>query len=258
MNKLMTIQEFSDRTGIPKSTLRFYESKKLLLPIERGLNGYRLYANHQVAIVKLITTLRIADVPISEIQNYLQEHDESVRQNMMSEWVRTIRNKRDLLDVSLRYLESDSIRDDIYLIDKNDEKIIWFVEQSTTGKFGEHFVKRANELKQCNIRIKSYYLNYISGREVIKAQIGFGVPDDTKINGLTEIDFIEHMPACICLALPFKEHPTKLKDGYQKLLQYALQHKWVPTRSILEWYRGEDFTQLDLLLPVIQVGQGDK
>ncbi|MGE7091767.1 MerR family transcriptional regulator [Lysinibacillus sp. NPDC048646] len=253
MNKLMTIQEFSDRTGIPKSTLRFYESKNLLLPIERSSNGYRIYADHQVAIVKLISTLRIADVPITKIQNYLQEHDESVRQNMMSEWVRTIRNKRDLLDVSLRYLESDSLRDAIYLIDKNDEKIIWFVEQSTTGKFGEHFVKRASELKQCNIRIKSYYLNYLSGRDVIKAQIGFGVPDDMQTNSLSDVDFIEHMPSCICLALPFKEHPTKLKDGYQKLLQYALQHKWVPTRSILEWYRGEDFTQLDLLLPVIQV-----
>jgi len=171
----------------------------------------------------------------------------------MSEWVRTIRNKRDLLDVSLRYLESDSIRDDIYLIDKSNEKIIWYTAQSTTGKFGAHFEKRANELKQLNISIKSYYLNYLSGQDVIKAQIGFGVPANANINDIAESDFIEHMPSCICLALPFKEQMSTIKDGYIKLLQYALQHKWVPIRSILEWYRGDDFTQLDLLLPVIQI-----
>ncbi|MFJ7732143.1 MerR family transcriptional regulator [Lysinibacillus sp. NPDC097231] len=249
----MTIQEFSERTGITKSTLRFYETKNLLLPEERRSNGYRVYADSQIATVKLISTLRLADVPINEIQLYLHEQDETLRQEMMQMWIHNIKRKRDLLDISLRYLESDSIRDDIYLIEKNDEKIIWFTAQSTTGKFGAHFENRANELKQLNIHIKSYYLNYLSGQDVIKAQIGFGVPADTKINSIADSDFIEHMPSCICLALPFKEQMSTIKDGYIKLLQYALQHKWVPTRSILEWYRGDDFTQLDLLLPVIQI-----
>ncbi|MGG2107575.1 MerR family transcriptional regulator [Lysinibacillus pakistanensis] len=253
MKKYMTIHEFSERTGIAKSTLRFYETKNLLLPEERSLNGYRVYADSQIATVKLISTLRLADVPINEIQHYLQEQNEAVRQEMMQKWIQHIKRKRDLLDISLRYLESDSIREDIYLIDKNDEKIIWYTAKSTTGKFGASFAQRANELKQLNIRIKSYYLNYLSGQDEIKAQIGFGVPVDTNLNIHIDCDFIEHMPACICLALPFKEHMSTIKDGYIKLLQYALQHKWVPTRSILEWYRGDDFTQLDLLLPVIQM-----
>ncbi|MFJ5764083.1 MerR family transcriptional regulator [Lysinibacillus sp. NPDC093210] len=258
MHNYMTIQEFSNRTGISKSTLRFYEAKNLLLPVERRGNGYRIYASHQIAIVKLITTLRIADVPIKYIQHYLQENDEVARQTMMDNWIRTLKKKRELIDVSLRFLESDSIREDIYLIDKNEEKIIWFMEQSTTGKFGEHFAKRANELKQNNIQINSYYVNYLSGQDLIKVQIGFGVTEQANINRLTGVDFIEHMPACICLALAFKEHLTEIKGGYQKLLQYALEHSWVPTRSILEWYRGEDFTQLDLLLPVIQLERNEK
>lgn len=254
----MTIQEFSNRTGIAKSTLRFYESKNLLLPVERRENGYRVYAQHQIATVKLITSLRIADVPLQDIQHYLQENDEIARQTMMKNWIHSIKEKRDLIDISLRFLESDSIQEDIYLIDKQDEKIIWFIEQSTTGKFGEHFAKRANKLKQNNIRIKSYYVNYLSGQDLIKVQIGFGVTADSNLNGLKGVDFIEHMPGCICLALPFKEHPTKIKGGYHKLLQYAFHHSWVPTRSIFEWYRGEDFSQLDLLLPVIQLERNDK
>ncbi|MFJ7979638.1 MerR family transcriptional regulator [Lysinibacillus xylanilyticus] len=256
MKKYMTIQEFSERTGIAKSTLRFYETKNLLLPEERSSNGYRVYADSQIATVKLISTLRLADVSIYEIQNYLHEQEETTRKEMMKVWIQNMKQKRDLLDISLRYLESNSIRDDIYLIDKNDEKIIWYTAQSTTGKFGAHFENRANELKQLNISIKSYYLNYLSGQDVIKAQIGFGIPADTKINDIADSDFIEHMPSCICLALPFKEQMSTIKDGYIKLLQYALQHKWVPSRSILEWYRGDDFTQLDLLLPVMQIEQG--
>jgi len=249
----MTIQEFSSRTGIPKSTLRFYESKNLLLPVRRGENGYRIYAQHQIATVKLISTLRIANVPIQDIQQYILEQDETARQTMMHKWIRTIKKKRDLMEVSLRFLESNSIREDIYLIDKNDEKIIWFTAQSQTGKFGEHFAKRAQALKQHNIQINSYYVNYLSGQDLINAQIGFGVAKATPVEGITDVDAIEQMPACICLALPFNESITQIKTGYYKLLQYALQHSWVPTRSILEWYRGEDFAQLDLLLPVIQL-----
>ncbi|MFJ7667152.1 MerR family transcriptional regulator [Lysinibacillus sp. NPDC097195] len=254
MHTHMTIQEFSIRTGVSKSTLRFYETKNLVLPVKRGENGYRIYAQHQIAIVKLITTLRIADVPIQDIQQYILEHDETARQTMMHKWIGTIKKKRDLMDISLRFLESDSIREDIYLIEKSDEKIIWFNAQSPTGKFGEHFAQRAHALKQCNIQINSYYVNYLSGQDLINAQIGFGVANATQVNGLADVDCIEQMPACICLALPFKEPLTHIKAGYYKLMQYAIQHSWVPTRSILEWYRGEDYTQLDLLLPVIQVG----
>lgn len=249
----MTIQDFSERTGISKSTLRYYESINLLLPAERSSNGYRVYSDSQIATVKLISTLRLADVSINEIQKYLQENDEAARQKMMEEWIRDIKEKRDLLDVSLRYLESNSIQNQVYLIDKSDEKIIWFLAESQTGKFGEHFMKKANELRKLNMRITSYYLHYLSGQDLIKARIGFGVPASIHIHDLAEIDAIEHMPPCICLALPFKEPVTKIKDGYQKLLRYAIEHQWVPIRSILEWYRGEDFTELDLLLPVIQM-----
>ncbi|MEB2299379.1 MerR family transcriptional regulator [Lysinibacillus xylanilyticus] len=83
MKKYMTIQEFSERTGIAKSALRFYETKKLLLSEERSSNGYRVYADSQIATVKLISTLRLADVSIQEIQNYLHEQDEMTRQEMM-------------------------------------------------------------------------------------------------------------------------------------------------------------------------------
>jgi len=46
-----------------------------------------VYADSQIATVKLISTLRLADVSIQEIQNYLHEQDEMTRQEMMKTWI---------------------------------------------------------------------------------------------------------------------------------------------------------------------------
>ncbi|WP_050946917.1 MerR family transcriptional regulator [Parageobacillus thermoglucosidasius] len=77
MSEFMTIQTFSKRTGISKSALRYYESENLLHPI-RSKNGYRLYSKDQIATVKLISSLRLAGVPIKDIRMYLKENDQSV------------------------------------------------------------------------------------------------------------------------------------------------------------------------------------
>jgi effector-binding domain-containing protein len=63
------------------------------------------------------------------------------------------------------------------------------------------------------------------------------------------------MPSCICIALSFDAPLAEIPNGYRKLLNYANEHQWVPTGSILEWYRGEHLTNLDLLLPVTQIAE---
>ena len=249
----MNIQDFSERTGVSKSALRYYEQKKLLFTRERSANGYRVYSDDQIATVKLISSLRLADVPIKDIQIYLLENDEARRQLMMENWITNINKKRDLLTVSLRYLESDSLNKNIYLTEKSPEQIIWFDAESKVGEFKEHFLDKGNELKKFNVPIKNCYLKYVSGKEYIKAQIGFGVPFNVKTNGLSKIVLIEHLPPCICIAMPFYDSITTIQSGYHKLLSYALEHDWTLTSSIMEWYHGVDFTELDLLMPVTQI-----
>ncbi len=248
----MTIQAFSERTGISKSALRYYESKNLLRSIERNISGYRVYTDDHIATVKLISSLRLADVPIKDIHAYLKEDNETTRQQMMENWIQTIKKRRDFFNISLRYLEGDSVSDQIYLIEKSAENIIWFFAKSETGKFKEHFIMRAKELEELNIPIKSCYLKYLSGKDLITAHIGFGIPFNIKTNELTEVELIEQMAPCICIAIPFNEPLTNIQSGYQKLMKYAVAHEWVPTGSILEWYRGDNFTDLDLLMPVTQ------
>lgn len=249
----MNIQDFSERTGVSKSALRYYEQKNLLFPRERSTNGYRVYSDDQIGTVKLISSLRLADVPIKDIQKYLLENDEAIRKQIMENWIKNINKKRDLLTVSLRYLESDSLNKNIYLTEKSPEQIIWFDAESKIGEFKGHFLDKGNELKKFNVPIKNCYLKYVSGKEYIKAQIGFGVPFNVKTNGLSKIVLIEHLPQCICIAMPFHDSITTIQSGYHKLLSYALEHDWTPTSSIMEWYHGVDFTELDLLMPVTQI-----
>lgn len=251
--ELMNIQQFSERTGISKSALRYYEQKHLLFPRERSTNGYRVYSEDQIATVKLISSLRLADIPMKDIKVYLLENNEEKRQEMLMDWIHNIKKKRSLLDVSLRYLESDSFSKEIYLIEKSAEQIIWYDAESEVGEFSQHFLARGNELKKLNITFNNFYLKYISGDHLIKAKIGFGIPAGVDKTGLTEMAVIEQIPKCICIAMPFVDSIATIQSGYHKLLSYAIEHKWTPLSSILEWYHGVDFTQLDLLLPVTQI-----
>jgi DNA-binding transcriptional MerR regulator len=249
----MTIQTFSKRTGISKSALRYYESENLLHPI-RSKNGYRLYSEDQIATVKLISSLRLAGVSIKDIQMYLKEN-EVVRQQMIRNWIKNLKEKHQLISVSLRFLESYQENGQVYLLERDSEKIVWFIAESNPGKFGNHFRQRKRELERLNIPINNGYLRYLSGRESIKAQIGFGVSDDVEIAGLSEIDCIEIMPACLCIALPYTSPITEIHTGYTQLMNYAMEHEFIPAGPIIEWYRGKHFEDLDLLMPVARISK---
>ena len=253
----MTIQEFSERTGISKSAIRFYESKNLLQPVGRNASGYRTYKKEQIEEVKLISSLRLAEIPIKDIQQYINEKNESIKKQWQKNWIQMIKNRMDILNTSLKFLQSDSLPEHIYLIEKEEEKVIWFLAQSEVGKFKNHFIERHKELESLNIPIKNYYLKYVSGDDIVKAQIGFGIPTDSQFNKLPENAFLEYIPSCICAAMSFHDPITEIQTGYQKLNNYANEHKWIPTNSIIEWYRGNDFTDVNLIMPVTEIIRRD-
>ncbi|MBB4824926.1 DNA-binding transcriptional MerR regulator [Sporosarcina luteola] len=253
MEQFMTIQVFSEKVGIAKSAIRYYEDVGLLGKVIRNASGYRLYEESHIEKVRLITSLRMADIAIEEIQQYFIEGNENERHRMMEAWIGTLRARREVLDTSLRYLESHPFPNRIYLTEKSAETIIWFSETSPIGRFGEAFQRRSSELKERRIPILNSYLQYESGRNVIQARIGFGVPEGTEIADLQSEVTVEKRSSFLCIVMPHTEGFQNIRDGYEKLEHYAMSHGWRPVGPMLEWYRGSDLSKVEMLLPVVQI-----
>lgn len=64
---VMRISELSARTGVPASTLRFYEAEGLL-PAERAENGYRVYGDAAVDRLAFIVQAMHLDLPLPAVR----------------------------------------------------------------------------------------------------------------------------------------------------------------------------------------------
>jgi MerR family transcriptional regulator, redox-sensitive transcriptional activator SoxR len=68
--KELTVGEFSQRSGVPPSTLRFYERKGLITSA-RTVGNQRRYSRDMLRRVAFIRASRRLGVPLSEIKLYL-------------------------------------------------------------------------------------------------------------------------------------------------------------------------------------------
>ena len=98
-NSLLTIHQFSEMTGVPDSTLRYYDSLGLLSPASRGRNQYRYYLPHQVSALNFITVLTELGVPLAQVANLIK--------NRTSDTILEILMEREReLDLELKKLQS--------------------------------------------------------------------------------------------------------------------------------------------------------
>jgi len=67
LKDFLTISEFSEWTGIPRSALIYYDKLGLFQPAYRGENNYRYYTYLQTITVNLINTLKNIGVPLETI-----------------------------------------------------------------------------------------------------------------------------------------------------------------------------------------------
>jgi len=63
----MTIKEIEQATGLPRASVRFYESEGFLSP-SRGENGYRSYSQSDLDTLLKIKLLRRLDIPLEDIK----------------------------------------------------------------------------------------------------------------------------------------------------------------------------------------------
>ncbi|MEK3786387.1 MULTISPECIES: MerR family transcriptional regulator [Paenibacillus] len=67
-----TVKEVSEKTGISAYTLRFYEKEGVLPPIERDMNGMRIFDDSIIDWIESVLALRSTGLSLSEIRKYLE------------------------------------------------------------------------------------------------------------------------------------------------------------------------------------------
>lgn len=65
------IRQVSGLTGLPPSTLRYYESERLLYPVQRNESGRRVYDEKALDVLSIITCLKKTGMPIQQIRSFI-------------------------------------------------------------------------------------------------------------------------------------------------------------------------------------------
>ena len=66
-----TISEAAEKTGLPPSTIRYYDKEGLLPNIKRK-NGIRVFEDMDLRLMGLLTCLKNTGMPIKRIRNYVE------------------------------------------------------------------------------------------------------------------------------------------------------------------------------------------
>jgi DNA-binding transcriptional MerR regulator len=73
----LRISQLATRTGVPATTLRFYETAGLL-PAERTTAGYRVYGEEAVQRLAFISSAKVLGLPLEEIRELLDVWEQGV------------------------------------------------------------------------------------------------------------------------------------------------------------------------------------
>ncbi|HYK71837.1 MAG TPA: MerR family transcriptional regulator, partial [Pseudoneobacillus sp.] len=124
---LLTIQQFSEKTGMSPSALRFYDKKKLLIPECRLENGYRAYSEEQISVAMIIHSLRNADIKIEEIKDFLNASEQE-KSKLISKWREEVHIKSLALKIAQQYLGGLNSKENHIQLIRWEETVtfIWF------------------------------------------------------------------------------------------------------------------------------------
>ena len=105
-----TIKEVSEMTGIPSSTLRYYDKEGLLPFIERKSSGYRLFAESDIGMLRVIECLKNTGMSIKDIRKFAewaQQGDDSLKERyeMFLERRRAVQTQMEELQKTMELIE---------------------------------------------------------------------------------------------------------------------------------------------------------
>ena len=107
----MRISELSARTGVPASTLRFYEAEGLL-PADRAGNGYRVYGEAAVDRLAFIAQAKHVDLPLPAVRELVKAWESEPCQSVRAKYRPMLLERRAQVDermVALKALRASLV-----------------------------------------------------------------------------------------------------------------------------------------------------
>lgn len=78
-----TVKDISEITGLTKHTIRYYDDQQLIPFVSRDSRNIRLFSDHDLDWLRMVHSLRISGLPISEVKHYIDmclQGDETIPQ----------------------------------------------------------------------------------------------------------------------------------------------------------------------------------
>lgn len=105
-----TIGEVSEMLNIPVSTLRYYDSQKLLLDLKRDDAGNRIFDETNINALKLINCLKTSGISIKDIKKFMllaKQGDKTIseRKNFLLIQKQNIKDKTNELEKAMNMVE---------------------------------------------------------------------------------------------------------------------------------------------------------
>jgi DNA-binding transcriptional MerR regulator len=252
---LLTIKSFSRVTAIPESTLRYYDEQGILRPSARGENGYRLYQADQILPAKFLYSLRLAEIPIDEVRAYQQSPPED-RQEALARWHSELGERIAWLTLARKYVEGlmQGREEEVVLQVTQPERVVWFTHDAPIGCFGEHYVRRSQELRAAGFTLGDSYFRYVVDLQPgwVRGEVGFQVsaradrlpeggrhptlPEGGRHPTLPEGARVEERPSALMLSLAHRGEMSGIRQTYIRLLEFLREHGWEPVGPPTERY----------------------
>ena len=93
----------SNLTGLPASTLRYYDKQGLLPSLRRDVNNVRIFTDDDYSQIKLITCLKKSGLSIKDIKNFIDMSDRG--DEALNERLEIFHRRRDSIREELKNLQ---------------------------------------------------------------------------------------------------------------------------------------------------------
>ncbi|GKV56442.1 hypothetical protein NCCP2222_23890 [Sporosarcina sp. NCCP-2222] len=251
----MTIKEFSGKTGLPASTLRFYDQKELLKPVYRSESGYRLYDEKQISSAMMIHSLRHADLAIEEIKQFLVSTEEQ-KHHLITKWQQEVESKLSSIQVAKQYLGGiRPAENHVHLVKWNEPRIfIWFTHtvERKIHPFYAVMEEELEKIKKWGIRIApGIYIktvDSVGGR--MTGEVGFLLETDCKLpQSIGDDVYVEHYhPQLFATMEGDVKDPFLCFSFIQMLQKFGFQTKG----QKLERFASIKDTKFTYLIPLVE------